>query len=194
MDVIKTIEYPGSLGHFRAFMEQLLTFHRSIWKLEHATYYFWHESDAEKPYRDAWEFLEKTPEGLKYWDAKAGLIYALEKYPNKTTVQFIDGVNITGFFLHGTDSPKMGEDLEIISSEIITQIQSVDSATVDNQVNVWERIPNVGWYREAIKLWHERKTTAEIAQIIGRREQTVRNKIAELRKIYGEEVVPKRRQ
>jgi predicted RNase H-like HicB family nuclease len=43
------------------------------------------------------------------------------------------------------------------------------------------------------RLWHEGYTTAEIAKRVKKDEQTVRNKIADLRREFGEEIVPFRR-
>lgn len=132
MDVIRTIEYPGSLDHFRAFMEQFLAFNRGKWTVGNTTYYLWvgrdHNKNDANNYRASWEFVEQVsqePGGIQYWNVKAGIIYALEKYPNKTTVQFIDGVNNTGFFNLGKDSPKMGNDLLVIAEEITSQIQNL---------------------------------------------------------------------
>lgn len=73
-------------------------------------------------------------------------------------------------------------------------IQSGTDLTPADVQKPWEKIPNVSWYREAVKLWHDsRYGTKEIAIKLGKKEQTVRNKIAELRSLYGEDVVPYRR-
>lgn len=62
-------------------------------------------------------------------------------------------------------------------------------------VKPWEAIPNVGWNRRAVELWHAGYTAAEIAQKVDRdlTPKTVSNVISQLRRIYGTEVVPERR-
>jgi len=57
----------------------------------------------------------------------------------------------------------------------------------------WKRIPDSGDNRKIIKFWHEGFTAKEIAQRVNRREKTIINRISDLRRDYGEDVVPRRR-
>ena len=59
----------------------------------------------------------------------------------------------------------------------------------------WEAVPDVGWNRRAVELWHAGYTAAEIAQRVGRdlTPKTISNVLSNLRGIYGTEVVPERR-
>jgi hypothetical protein len=59
----------------------------------------------------------------------------------------------------------------------------------------WEVIPDKGGHREAVKLWRAGYTAPEIELRIGSRPaaKTIHNRISDLRKIYGSEIVPYRR-
>ena len=59
----------------------------------------------------------------------------------------------------------------------------------------WEIIPDVGWHRKAVELWHAGYTAREIARMIDRglAPKTILNVVSNLRGIYGTEVVPERR-
>ena len=58
----------------------------------------------------------------------------------------------------------------------------------------WEKIPDYNWDRQASKLWWEGYTCSEIGDKIAVSEKTVRNRLTQLRKEYGEENVPTKRQ
>lgn len=57
----------------------------------------------------------------------------------------------------------------------------------------WRKIPDIGWDRQALKLWWEDLTSREIGHKLRRKPQTILNKISDLRRLHGEELVPKRR-
>jgi hypothetical protein len=58
----------------------------------------------------------------------------------------------------------------------------------------WENIPEVGWNRRAVELWHAGYKAREIAAKIGNlTAKTVYNRFSDLRRIYGTQVVPERR-
>ena len=57
----------------------------------------------------------------------------------------------------------------------------------------WVGIPDIGYDRQVIELLHAGYTSAEIGQRVGKAAHTVENRITELRKTYGEEIVPRRR-
>jgi hypothetical protein len=54
----------------------------------------------------------------------------------------------------------------------------------------WVEIPDHEWHREALKLWWEGNTVPEIANRLFLAEKTVRNRLSELRKTHGEDIVP----
>ena len=193
MNIIKTIEYSGSINNFRAFMDEITLLHQEIWEVGIKSYYHSKEITYEKKYRSAWDIIEATKGGILWGSVKCAVILALEKLPNETTVQFIDGKTTTGLFMSGLDNPPIGDDFIVIVGRITETLENKVRSEHDDKNEPLDKIPNVGWYREAVKLWRGGKTSGEIAGIIGKREQTVRNKIAELRKLYGDNIVPKRR-
>ena len=140
-----------------------------------------------------WDIVEATEGGIIWARVKCGVILALEKSKDQTTVQFIDGKTVTGLFMTGHDNAPIGDDFLVIVDRITGKLENKVHSERDDKNEPLDKIPNVGWYREAVKLWREGKTSGEIAAKIGKNEQTVRNKIAELRKLYGDNIVPKRR-
>lgn len=53
----------------------------------------------------------------------------------------------------------------------------------------WEKIPDLAWDRQALRLWWEGHTHKEIGQKLHLAEKTVLNRLSALRKTYGEEIV-----
>ena len=193
MKIIKTIEYSGSINNFRAFMDEIVLLHQEIWEVENRNYYHLRDTTYEKQYRSMWDIVEATEGGIIWARVKCGVILALEKSKDQTTVQFIDGKTVTGLFMTGHDNAPIGDDFLVIVDRITGKLENKVHSERDDKNEPLDKIPNVGWYREAVKLWREGKTSGEIAAKIGKNEQTVRNKIAELRKLYGDNIVPKRR-
>ena len=94
-----TFDYPVSIDHFRAFMKSLLISwtnkRESIWTSNYqeklSVYY---QSELHIPKRDVWGILLLQPmeeKGQYQATKKRAAIMALETYPNKTTVTFVDG-------------------------------------------------------------------------------------------------------
>lgn len=54
----------------------------------------------------------------------------------------------------------------------------------------WTQVPDVGWDRQALKLWWAGYTVPQIAARLHLNEKTVRNRLSTLRQIYPEEIVP----
>jgi hypothetical protein len=67
--------------------------------------------------------------------------------------------------------------------------------TAEDAPKPWENIPDVGWNRKAVELWHAGYTAKEIAERIDRdlTSKTILNVISNLRRIYSTDVVPERR-
>ncbi len=57
----------------------------------------------------------------------------------------------------------------------------------------WTLIPDKGYDRELLKLWHKGYTAQNISNRINVEPQTVYNRLGELRKVYGDAIVPYRR-
>jgi len=62
-----------------------------------------------------------------------------------------------------------------------------------NEDKPWERIPEKGWDRMALKLWHEGYEAKDIGLQLNKKGKTITNRMCVLRKRHGEEVVPKRK-
>ncbi|MFQ5796024.1 MAG: helix-turn-helix transcriptional regulator [Candidatus Bipolaricaulia bacterium] len=56
----------------------------------------------------------------------------------------------------------------------------------------WKKIPDLRQDRKLVKLWHDGLPMKKIGKKLGMSPKTVRNRLSELRKIYGEEIVPYR--
>jgi len=205
MKPVKTIEYPGSVAHFKAFMDRFLL------SLKFGAWVNIEDENIPKIYFISDNDELQTSE-RKIWSISSGAlskryaaILATQTRPEKITIDFIDGVSYEGSqfmrdHVEKLNTPKVviedqiGDDFLILTKEIISKWENKnENMAEDKKREAWEQIPNIGWYRDALRLWHERLTTAEIARKLGKSEQTIRNKIAELRKLYGEDIVPKRR-
>jgi hypothetical protein len=63
----------------------------------------------------------------------------------------------------------------------------------------WEKIPDLGYDRALLRLWHSERTAEEIASNLKQTDnkdlsrRRIYNRLWELRKEHGEEIVPKRR-
>jgi hypothetical protein len=57
----------------------------------------------------------------------------------------------------------------------------------------WEEIQNIGYDRELVKLLWDRLTSDEIGHRLGKAAHTIDNRLSQLRKRYGKDVVPLRK-
>jgi hypothetical protein len=71
----------------------------------------------------------------------------------------------------------------LLSSQGITSIS----------IPPWEQIPDKLWYRKALQMWHEGLSVPQIGARLNIPNQTIYNRLAELRNQYGETIVPKRK-
>jgi hypothetical protein len=92
---IVPIEYSGSVAHFRAWMDRYLAVNGKVWtspktQQEYEVYY---SSEAQTTMREVWIITPIVPviEGSREEDKHWATILATE-FPNKTTVEFIDGL------------------------------------------------------------------------------------------------------
>jgi len=63
----------------------------------------------------------------------------------------------------------------------------------DNIQEPWLFIPDEGNNRLVVQLWNQNQTSKEIGQKVGSSEKTILNRIIELRKQYGPQIVPYRK-
>ena len=83
------------------------------------------------------------------------------------------------------------------SVEIIDDAHSIDQSTIIEEKNTskettppWEQIHDDLWDRTALKMWHEGYSNREIGESVNVSPATVTNRLSELRKQYGLEIVP----
>lgn len=76
------------------------------------------------------------------------------------------------------------------SVEIKVEPQQIETST---PVEVWMMIPNVGANRDIVRLWHQGLTCGQIATRVSLNEKTILNRINQLRKDYGIQIVPYRK-
>jgi len=74
-----------------------------------------------------------------------------------------------------------------------SQVSDKPSPTKEVEAEPWERIPDKGWDRTALKLWHKGYEAKDIGLQLNKKGKTITNRMCALRKRYGEEVVPKRK-
>jgi hypothetical protein len=60
-------------------------------------------------------------------------------------------------------------------------------------LELWKKIPDVGYNRLMLRMWHAGSSAREIGLRINRNHKTVSNNLSALRQIYGDEIVPNRR-
>jgi hypothetical protein len=57
---------------------------------------------------------------------------------------------------------------------------------------IWLMIPDRGWDRECIRLWHRGLTCKDIGIRLQKTDKTILNRLNQLRKEFGEQIVPYR--
>lgn len=84
------------------------------------------------------------------------------------------------------------EDQSAKQFEAFRQMLEEMTPRTDPMPRPWENTPN-GWGIEAVKLYHEGKTDAEIAQVVGKDSKTVSNNLSQWRKEFPKEVPERKR-
>jgi hypothetical protein len=56
----------------------------------------------------------------------------------------------------------------------------------------WQTIPDKGWDRECLQLWHRGLTCKQIGTRLQKNDKTIRNRLNQLRNEFGEQIVPYR--
>jgi hypothetical protein len=70
----------------------------------------------------------------------------------------------------------------------VSQTQEVTPA-----IEIWMSISDIGANRDIVRLWHQGLTCAQIAVRVGLNEKTILNRINQLRKKYGVQIIPYRK-
>ncbi len=212
MEKIPPLRLEGTIDHFSGWMSRNLAIRRGVWgEFGAKKFEIRYVKEAHTSKREAWIVLPflMLAGGAHAEGRKWATILAVEEFPGKTIVEFIDGLyycHDTRWFVAVGDTEKdfikeydygetIGKDFLRIAQEIKDTYWSQYSEPNQEEVDLkpWEKIPDVGWYREAVRLWRENFSAREIGSKLCKDEQTIRNKIAELRGLYGEEIVPYRR-
>lgn len=92
-----------------------------------------------------------------------------------------------------SDNIEIGQHEESVEAKTPVSRQEVSDGPPSHQIAPepppWEKIPDLSWDREALRLWWEGHTHKEIAQKLHLAEKTVLNRLSSLRKTYGEQIV-----
>jgi hypothetical protein len=62
----------------------------------------------------------------------------------------------------------------------------------DEVPQLWLTIPDRGWDRECVRLWHRGLTCKDIGRRLKKTDKTILNRLNQIRKEYGEQIVPYR--
>jgi hypothetical protein len=144
--------------------------------------------------------LEEPLDGADLYEAHTSIPESwLEAVYNAITLKVtafhggIDEIFIT------VGDPRAADRCQVFVQQLMeipgAKLASVEPAKRDGDApKPWEIIPDVGWNRKAVELWHAGYKAGEIAAKIGNlTAKTVYNRLSDLRRIYGTDVVPERR-
>ena len=84
--------------------------------------------------------------------------------------------------------PKIPEQTSSGESKPVPQPQEIPPVS-----ETWMSIPDIGANRDIVRLWHLGLTCAQIAARVGLNEKTILNRINQLRKEYGVQIIPYRK-
>ena len=209
---IDSIEYYIPVAHFRGQMDRLLAMKSEIFQIhardgQSREYRISYYPTAHTSTREVWNILPIIPvvDGKRASNSRFAMVLAVEDTPGRTIVEFLDGrcyERIAYHFRSSSSEPTLGnahlafhdpigddfiELSNILKDKLLPQIKKERDASGE----LWERIPNKKWYRKALKLWHENLTAKIIASRLGISEGRIYNLFSNLRKKYGDEIVPR---
>ena len=84
--------------------------------------------------------------------------------------------------------PETPEQTSSVESTPVFQSQEVTPVA-----ETWMSIPDIGANRDIVRLWYQGLTCAQIAARVGLNEKTILNRINQLRKEYGVQIIPYRK-
>jgi hypothetical protein len=97
-ELIPSIEYPGSVAHFRAWMDRFLAVNGQIFKVKKDAhtleYHIGYFTPAHNTTREVWNvYIDPriVVNGKRPGDSRFAMILAVEDRPNRTMIEFIDG-------------------------------------------------------------------------------------------------------
>lgn len=104
------------------------------------------------------------------------------------------------FFIPSVESIVSSESIEPQQKEIPEFIaQKLDNASLPSLdepgkelPQIWLAIPDKGWDRECIRLWHRGLTSKDIGRRLEKTDKTILNRLNHLRNQFGEQTVPYR--
>lgn len=79
-------------------------------------------------------------------------------------------------------------DMELV--EYLIRHLPISDITPKKEANIWDAVPDEGWNRRVLELWHKGYSAAVIGERLGYQAQSIYNLLASLRKTYGDEIVP----
>lgn len=89
------------------------------------------------------------------------------------------------------ESEGMASRLPYSSTLQSTPNQQINEANKET-MHVWLTIPDKGWDRECVRLWHRGLTCKDIGIRLHKTDKTILNRLNQLRKDFGEQIVPYR--
>jgi len=97
-----------------------------------------------------------------------------------------------------TSSPDLLETNQNFISEVSVATNDIEHLPENNESKkethqIWSMIPDKGWDRECLRLWHRGLTCKDIGNRLKKTDKTIRNRLNLLRKNFGEQAVPYRK-
>ena len=91
-----------------------------------------------------------------------------------------------------TIEPQQKETPELISPKLDNAYHPPKNEPKKELTQVWLAIPDKGWDRECIRLWHCGLTSKDIGRRLEKTDKTILNRLNQLRNEFGEQTVPYR--
>jgi hypothetical protein len=91
-----------------------------------------------------------------------------------------------------TIEPQQKETPEFIAQKLDNASLPPKSEPGKELPQIWLAIPDKGWDRECIRLWHRGLTSKDIGRRLEKTDKTILNRLNQLRNEFGEQTVPYR--